>query len=80
MFFVAKNNTFLVHCSVFQLLIYLTITRPNLSLLSQFMQTPRDIHLNCAKRVLRYVSGTMDYDILYKSATPIRLEGYIDAY
>ena len=64
-------------------LIYLTITRPDLSypvgLLSQFMQTPRDIHFDCAKRILRYVSGTMDYGILYKSATPIRLEGYTDA-
>ena len=34
-------------------LIYLTITRPDLSymvgLLSQFMQTLRDIHLDCAK-------------------------------
>ena len=40
------------------------------------MQTPRDIHLDCAKQVLRYVSGTMDYGILYKSATPIQLKGY----
>ena len=51
-------------------MIYLTITRPDLSysvsLLRQFMQTPRDIHLDCAKQVLRYVSGTMDYGILYK--------------
>ena len=64
-------------------LIYLTITRPDLSypvcLLSQFMQTPRDIHLDCAKRVLGYVSGTMDCGILYKMAMPIRLEGYTDA-
>ena len=64
-------------------LIYLTITRPDLSypvgLLSQFMQTPCDIHLDCAKRVLRYVSGTMDCDILYKMAMPIRFEGYTDA-
>ena len=56
-------------------LIYLTITPPDLSypvgILSQFMQTPVYIHLYCAKRVLRYVSGTMDYDILYKSVTPI---------
>ena len=64
-------------------LIYLTITRPDLSypvgLLSQFMQTPCDIHLDCTKRVLSYVSGTMDYDILYNSATPIWLKKYTDA-
>ena len=56
-------------------LIYLTITRPDLNypvgLLSQFMQTPRDIHFDCAKRVLRYVSDTMDYGVLYALATPI---------
>ena len=58
-------------------LIYLTITRPDLSylvgLLSKFMQTPRDIHLDCAKRVLQYVSGTMDYDIHNKLAPPVFL-------
>ena len=56
-------------------LIYLTITRPDLSysvgLLSQFMQTPRNIHLDYAKQVLSYVSGAMDSDTLYKSASPI---------
>ena len=64
-------------------LIYLTITRPDLSypvgLLSPFMQTRRDIHLDCAKRVLQYVSNTMDCGILYKAAMPIGLEGYTDA-
>ena len=35
--------------------------------------------MDCAKRVLRYVSGTMDYGILYKTAMPIPLEGYTDA-
>ena len=64
-------------------LIYLMITQPDLrylvGLLSQFMQKPRDIHLDCAKRVLRYVSGTMDCGILYKTAMLIRLEGYTDA-
>ena len=60
-------------------LIYLTITQPDLcylvGLLSQFMQTPRNIHLDCAKKVLRYVSGTMNYGILYKSAMTIPIEG-----
>ena len=63
-------------------LIYLTITRPYLSypvgLLSQVMQAPRNIHLDCDKRVLQYMSGTLDYDILYESTIPIPLEGYTD--
>ena len=63
-------------------LIYLTITRPDLSysvgLLSQFMQNPRNLHLDCAKRILWYVSATMDYSIMYRSNTTIRLEGYTD--
>ena len=64
-------------------LIYLTIIRPDLSysvgLLSQFMQNLRNLHLDCAKRILRYVSTTMDYGIVYKSNATIRLEGYTNA-
>ena len=52
-------------------LLYLTITRPDLtfsaSLLSRFMQEPREKHMLAAKRVLRYVKGTLDYGIEYKS-------------
>ena len=48
-------------------LIYLMITRPDLS-----------YHLDCAKRVLQFVSGTIDCNILYKLATLIRHEGYAD--
>ena len=62
-----------------RILIYLTITRPYLNypieLLSQFMQTPQNIHVDCVKRMLRYISGIMDSAILYKSATQIRLKG-----
>ena len=43
------------------------------------MQTPRNLHLDCATRILRYVSATMDYGIVYKSNMSIRLEGYTDA-
>ena len=71
------------YCQLVGSQIYLTITRPDLSypvsLLSQLMQTPRDVHLDSAKRVLRYVSGTMDYNILYKTATQIQLEGNTNA-
>ena len=44
-------------------LIYLTITRPDLShpvrLLNQIMQAQCDIHLNYVKRVLGYVNGNL---------------------
>ena len=42
-------------------LIYLTITRPELSyvvhILSQFMQSPKEEHFEAARRVLRYLKG-----------------------
>ena len=64
-------------------LIYLTITRPDLNysvgLLSQFIPNPRNLHLDCTKRILQYVNTTMEYDIMYKSNTIIRLKGYTDA-
>ena len=63
-------------------LIYLTVTQLDLSysvdLLSQFIQNPQNLHLNCIKRILRYVSTTMDYNIMYKSNMVIQLEGYTD--
>jgi hypothetical protein len=41
-------------------LIYMTITRPNLSyvvgVLSQFMQTPQKPHLDDVRRILRYIN------------------------
>ena len=50
--------------------IYLTITRSDLSypvfLISQFMSQPKVEHLQCAQRILRYVSGTKDRALLYQ--------------
>ena len=64
-------------------LIYLTITRPDLSypvgLLSEFIQTPCDIHLDCAKRVLRYVIGTMDCMYPLQDGNANSTRGYTDA-
>ena len=49
---------------------YLTHTRPHLLLsvgiLSQYMENPNQEHYNGVKRVLRYVKGTEDYQLLYK--------------
>ena len=64
-------------------LIYLTISRPNLSytvgLKSQFMQLPRKPHLDSVRCTLRYVSATSDYALFYASDIEVQLYGYTDA-
>ncbi|XP_028765324.1 uncharacterized protein LOC114723298 [Neltuma alba] len=64
-------------------LIYLTITRPEISysvgVISQFMQEPRVPHLEAAKRILRYIKGSLEYGLLYKKNTKFVLEGFTDA-
>jgi hypothetical protein len=64
-------------------LIYLTITRPDLSypvgLLSQFMEKPTIEHMDCAHRIIRYISSTLDRGLLYHKDIPIQLQGYTDA-
>jgi hypothetical protein len=48
-------------------LMYLIATRPDLMyvvcLISRFMANPTEIHLQAAKKVLRYLNGTMDLGI-----------------
>ena len=64
-------------------LIYLTIIRPDLSypvgVISQFMARPTEEHLQCAQRILRYVNGTKDRGLLYRTGTTAQLVGYTDA-
>ena len=63
-------------------LIYLTINRPNLSylvgLISQFMSQPKTDNLQCAQRILRYISGIKDRALLYWLGVAEQLVGYTD--
>ena len=64
-------------------LLYLTATRPDImfatSLLSRFMQKPSQIHYGVAKRILRYLQGTKEFGIWYKTMTNSKLIGYTDS-
>lgn len=64
-------------------LMYITITRPDLqfavSLLSRFMAKPTQLHLQAAKRVLRYLSGTMYFGIWYKRGGAGEILVYTDS-
>ena len=64
-------------------LIYLTHSRPYLSfvvnLVSRFVQQPHEIHWQEAKRILRYLQGTLHYGVFYSSSTTVSLSGYTNS-
>ncbi|CAM8984856.1 unnamed protein product [Rhodiola kirilowii] len=64
-------------------LIYLTVTRPDLSfplhVLSQFTNAPIVGHLAAAHKVLRYVKGAPTQGLLYATNQPFNLQAYCDA-
>ncbi|CAN6726958.1 unnamed protein product [Malus baccata var. baccata] len=61
---------------------YLTWTRPDISFavnqICQFMHAPRDQHLQAAKRVLRYLKGTVSEGIWFKPGST-NLTAFSDA-
>jgi hypothetical protein len=63
-------------------LLYLTHTRLDLSfvvgLVARFMQCPHESHWKAAKRILRYVRGTVQFGIHYSSGGTPSLVGYTD--
>ena len=64
-------------------LIFLTVTRPDISyavsILSQFMQAPRTIHLEGVYRVLAYIKRAPGRGLLYRRHGHLRIEAYSDS-
>ncbi|XP_061373633.1 uncharacterized mitochondrial protein AtMg00810-like [Gastrolobium bilobum] len=64
-------------------LIYLTITRPDLSyvfhILSQFMHSPRLTHYEAVLRVIRYVKRDPGQGLLLKSDCDLKIHAYCDS-
>eukprot|EP00253_Pinus_taeda_P018666 PITA_18666 len=64
-------------------LMYLKATRPDImyavSLISRFMERPKEAHWQVAKRILRYVKGTKMFGILYNVSEHSDLVGYTDS-
>ena len=55
--------------SIVGCLMYLTATRPDIlyvvSILSSFMHCASEVHLKAAKRVVRYIKGTINYGVKF---------------
>ena len=76
----SKNICTTVYKSILRKLRYLTHTRPDLmfsvGFLSRFMENPLVEHLKTAKRVIKYVKGTLNYGLNYKLSEVFELIGY----
>jgi hypothetical protein len=61
---------------------YLTFTRPDISFsvhqVCQYMSAPTTVHLAAAKRILRYLQGTLNHGIAFTPG-PLHLSAYTDA-
>jgi hypothetical protein len=64
-------------------LMYLQHTRPDISfqvnVLSRFMQKPSKNHYGAAKRVLRYIAGTVQFGLWFERNKKVNLVGYSDS-
>ncbi|CAA7059711.1 unnamed protein product [Microthlaspi erraticum] len=62
---------------------YISITRPDIAYavnkLSLYMHKPTDDHWQAAKRVLRYLAGTLTHGVYFRSDSPFSLHGFSDA-
>jgi hypothetical protein len=80
----------IVHATMYKQLVgslrYLCNSMPDLcyavGVVSKFMNEPRKPHLIAAKRILRYVKGTVNYSVLFpehEAKSAVKLVGYSDS-
>ncbi|XP_068476628.1 secreted RxLR effector protein 161-like [Phaseolus vulgaris] len=64
-------------------LLYLIASRPDIMfvvcLCARFQSCPKESHLKAAKRILKYLKGTISMGSSYPSLSPIHLVGYSDS-
>jgi len=64
-------------------LLYLTASRPDIMysvcLCARFQAKPKESHLNAVKRILKYLSGTINLGLFYPISNHFELIGYSDA-
>ncbi|XP_074324109.1 secreted RxLR effector protein 161-like [Apium graveolens] len=64
-------------------LIYLTVTRPDITfsvhVLSQYMHQPTNVHMQAAKRVLRYLVANPAQGILLTNSSAAQIQAYYDS-
>ncbi|XP_050897463.1 secreted RxLR effector protein 161-like [Lathyrus oleraceus] len=72
-----------IYRSMIGIFLYLATTRPDITFVVgvcvRYQTNPKMSYLTQVKRILKYISETYDYDILYSHDTNLILVGYCDA-
>ncbi|RDX88467.1 putative mitochondrial protein, partial [Mucuna pruriens] len=62
---------------------YLTSTRSDImyavGVVCRFMEAPTSTHMKAAKRIFRYLKGTLDFGLFYSSSNEFKLMGFCDS-
>jgi len=65
-------------------LLYLTASRPNIQfgvcLCARFQANPKESHFKAAKRILKYLKGTINVGLWYPCDSNINLSGFSYSY
>ncbi|XP_061352816.1 uncharacterized mitochondrial protein AtMg00810-like [Gastrolobium bilobum] len=83
----ADSDKELINPTLFKSLVgilrYLTFTRPHImfavGLASRYIDQPRQNHFSAAKRILRYIKGTVHHGLLFTHSKDSKLFGYSDS-
>ena len=79
----ALQWTLTLYKSLVGSLLYLIATRPDImyatSLVSRYMESPKDSHWKMEKRILRYVAGTLNFGLWYTKFDDHHLSSYTDS-
>lgn len=72
-------STFSDQKQVISSVMYLTSLRPDVTYLvssvSRYMEKPTEMHINAARRILKYMKGIVDYGVFYKGQIVLVLLG-----
>ncbi|XP_059669533.1 uncharacterized mitochondrial protein AtMg00810-like [Cornus florida] len=58
---------------------YLTCTKPDILFTVRLVSRPTITHFKVAKRILRYIKGTLDFGLFYSFSNDFKLLGYCDS-
>ena len=71
-----------LYCKLVGSLMYLTIICPDISFVvqqvSQFMASPRHLHITAVKRIICYIKGTSMHGLLFPIGAKLQLSAYSD--